>query len=79
MNKKRELAMDILKQNACMINSCLSKDELKRFNGDYVGYLENCIKRLTGLEQSTQRKHPERGKEFENIVSQQSSSEMELE
>lgn len=53
MNKKRELAMDILKQNACMINSCLLKDELKRFNGDYVGYLENCIKRLTGLEQST--------------------------
>ena len=39
---KRELAIKILKENACMFNSCLAKDELKHFkNYDFVQYLIN--------------------------------------
>ena len=41
---KRELAIKILKENACMFNSCLAKDELKHFkNYDFVQYLLNCL------------------------------------
>ena len=41
---KRELAIKILKENACMFNSCLAKDELKHFkNYDFVQYLINCL------------------------------------
>ena len=41
---KRELAIRMLKENACMLNSCLAKDELKRFkNYDFVQYLINCL------------------------------------
>lgn len=41
---KRELTIKILKENACMFNSCLAKDELKRFkNYDFVQYLINCL------------------------------------
>lgn len=41
---KRGLAIKILKENACMFNSCLAKDELKRFkNYDFVQYLINCL------------------------------------
>ena len=41
---KRELAIKILKENACMFNSYLAKDELKRFkNYDFVQYLINCL------------------------------------
>ena len=41
---KRELAIRILKENACMFNSCLAKDELKHFkNYDFVQYLINCL------------------------------------
>ena len=41
---KRELAIRMLKENACMFNSCLAKDELKRFkNYDFVQYLINCL------------------------------------
>ena len=41
---KRELAIKILKENACMFNSCLAKDELKRFkNYDFVQYLINYL------------------------------------
>ena len=39
---KRELAIMMLKENACMFNSCLAKDELKHFkNYDFVQYLIN--------------------------------------
>lgn len=39
---KRELAIRMLKENACMLNSCLAKDELKHFkNYDFVQYLIN--------------------------------------
>ena len=39
---KRELAIRMLKENACMFNSCLAKDELKHFkNYDFVQYLIN--------------------------------------
>ena len=39
---KRELAIKILKENACMFNNCLAKDELKLFkNYDFVQYLIN--------------------------------------
>ena len=39
---KRELAIRMLKENACMFNSCLAKDELKHFNNyDFVQYLIN--------------------------------------
>ena len=41
---KRELASRMLKENACMFNSCLAKDELKYFkNYDFVQYLINCL------------------------------------
>ena len=41
---KRELAIRKLKENACMFNSCLAKDELKHFkNYDFVQYLINCL------------------------------------
>ena len=41
---KRELAIRMLKENACMFNSCLAKDELKHFkNYDFVQYLLNCL------------------------------------
>ena len=41
---KRELAIKILKENACMFNSCLAKDELKHFkNYDFVQYLSNYL------------------------------------
>ena len=41
---KRELAIRILKENVCMFNSCLAKDELKYFkNYDFVQYLINCL------------------------------------
>ena len=41
---KRELAIRMLKENACMFNSCLVKDELKHFkNYDFVQYLINCL------------------------------------
>ena len=41
---KRELAIRMLKENACMFNSCLTKDELKHFkNYDFVQYLINCL------------------------------------
>ena len=41
---KRELAISMLKENACMFNSCLAKDELKHFkNYDFVQYLINCL------------------------------------
>ena len=41
---KRELAIRMLKENACMFNSCLAKDELKYFkNYDFVQYLINCL------------------------------------
>ena len=41
---KRELAIMMLKENACMFNSCLAKDELKHFkNYDFVQYLINCL------------------------------------
>ena len=44
MNQKRELAIRMLKENACMFNSCLAKDELKHFkNYDFVQYLINCL------------------------------------
>ena len=44
MNQKRELAIKILKENACMFNSCLAKDELKHFkNYDFVQYLIKCL------------------------------------
>ena len=39
---KRELAIRMLKENACMFNNCLAKDELKHFkNYDFVQYLIN--------------------------------------
>lgn len=41
---KRECAIRLLKENGCMINSCLSKEELKKFNGDFVEYLSNVLK-----------------------------------
>ena len=41
---KRELTIRMLKENACMFNSCLAKDELKHFkNYDFVQYLINCL------------------------------------
>ena len=41
---KRELAIRMLKENACMFNSCFAKDELKHFkNYDFVQYLINCL------------------------------------
>ena len=41
---KRELAIRMLKENAFMFNSCLTKDELKHFkNYDFVQYLINCL------------------------------------
>ena len=41
---KRELAIRMLKENACMFNSYLAKDELKHFkNYDFVQYLINCL------------------------------------
>ena len=41
---KRELAIRMLKENACMFNSCLVKDELKHFkNYNFVQYLINCL------------------------------------
>ncbi len=40
---KRECAIRLLKENGCMIDSCLTKDELERFNGDFVGYLINVL------------------------------------
>ena len=41
---KRELAIRMLKENACMFNSCLAKEELKHFkNYDFVQYLINCL------------------------------------
>ena len=41
---KRELAIRMLKENACMFNSCLAKDELKHFkNYDFVQYFINCL------------------------------------
>lgn len=41
---KRKIAIRILKENACMFNSCLAKDELKHFkNYDFVQYLINCL------------------------------------
>lgn len=41
---KRELAIRMLKENVCMFNSCLAKDELKHFkNYDFVQYLINCL------------------------------------
>ena len=41
---KRELAIRMLKENACMFNSCLAKDDLKHFkNYDFVQYLINCL------------------------------------
>lgn len=41
---KRELAIRMLKENACMFNSCLAKNELKHFkNYDFVQYLINCL------------------------------------
>ena len=41
---KRELAIRMLKENACMFNSCLAKDELKYFkNYDFVQYLINYL------------------------------------
>ena len=44
MNQKRELAIKILKENVCMFNSCLAKDELKHFkNYDFVQYLIKCL------------------------------------
>lgn len=42
---KREYAIRLLKENGCMINSCLGKDELKKFSGDFVGYLINILKK----------------------------------
>lgn len=42
---KREFAIRLLKENACMFNSCLSKEDLKRFKDyDFVQYLINCLK-----------------------------------
>lgn len=41
---KKECAVRLLKENHCMINSCLSKEELKNFNGDFVQYLINVLK-----------------------------------
>lgn len=44
---KRQLAIRILKENACMFNSCLSKEELKHFkNYDFVQYLINSLSTL---------------------------------
>lgn len=41
---RRELAKSVLKENACMFNSCLSKDDLQHFkNYDFVQYLINCL------------------------------------
>ena len=41
---KRELEIRMLKENACMFNSCFAKDELKRFkNYDFVQYLINYL------------------------------------
>jgi len=34
-----ELAQQIIKDNATMFNSCLTKDELKSFNYDFAEYL----------------------------------------
>lgn len=43
---KRECAIRLLKENACMVNSYLSKEELKRFNGDFVEYLIKALEVL---------------------------------
>ena len=41
---KRELAIRMLKENAFMFNSCLTKDELKHYkNYDFVQYLINYL------------------------------------
>lgn len=41
---KRELAIRMLKENDCMLNSCLNEDELKHFkNYDFIQYLINCL------------------------------------
>ena len=41
---KRELAIRMLKENACMFNSCLAKSELRHFkNYNFVQYLINCL------------------------------------
>lgn len=36
---RRNDAIVLLNSNRCMINSCLTKTELKEYNGDFVEYL----------------------------------------
>lgn len=43
---KRKIAILLLEENAIMINSLLTKQEQKKFNGDFVSYLVRIIKSL---------------------------------
>ena len=36
---KLDVALNIIDDNYIMFNSCLSSNELKKFNGDFSGYL----------------------------------------
>ena len=36
---RRETAIELIHSNRCMINSCLAKEELKQFNGDFAEYI----------------------------------------
>ena len=41
---RRQLAIQLLEENHYMINGCLTEDELKEFNDDFVQYLINVLK-----------------------------------
>lgn len=47
---KKDYAIELLEENACMINGLLTKQEMRKFNGDFVHYLVNCLNRLNRLE-----------------------------
>lgn len=60
---KRETAIELIHSNRCMINSCLAKEELKQFNGDFAEYI---IRQLSILR--NQDKKAEEAKKSASIL-----------
>lgn len=56
-------AINIVKDNACMINSICTKEELKAVGGSFADYLLRClVARKMGMQVCSKGEQPEPGK-----------------
>lgn len=55
---KRQIAIQTIENNFCMLNGMLSKQEQKQFKDkDFASYLVNSLRRLDQLEKQNKENH----------------------